>query len=108
MRPHACWAKSLELTRNMYLGYIEFRGFYSYHIGASGAGAATGARGGEERRGDHRASWQDSGLPDFAGPDGSNHRDLEIMGNPHAMEAIRAYEAGEARFRDVSCLDGDD
>lgn len=33
---------------------------------------------------------------------------LEIMGNPDAMEAFRAYEAGETKFRDVSCLDGGD
>ena len=29
---------------------------------------------------------------------------LEIMGNPNAMKAIRGYEAGKGKFRDVSCL----
>jgi len=32
---------------------------------------------------------------------------LEIMGNPKAMKAIRAYEAGKGRFKDVACLDED-
>lgn len=32
---------------------------------------------------------------------------LEIMGNPKAMKAIRAYEAGKAKMKDVSCLDED-
>ena len=32
---------------------------------------------------------------------------LEIMGNPKAMKAIRAYETGKARFKDVACLDED-
>ena len=32
---------------------------------------------------------------------------LEIMGNPKAMKAIRDYEAGRARMKDVSCLDDD-
>jgi antitoxin (DNA-binding transcriptional repressor) of toxin-antitoxin stability system len=30
---------------------------------------------------------------------------LELMGNPKAMKAIQNYEAGEARMKDVSCLD---
>jgi hypothetical protein len=30
---------------------------------------------------------------------------LEIMANPKAMRAIRGYEAGQTRFKDVSCLD---
>ena len=30
---------------------------------------------------------------------------LEIMGNPKAMKAIKHYEAGKGRFKDVSCLD---
>ena len=30
---------------------------------------------------------------------------LEIMANPKAMKAIRDYEAGKTRFKDVSCLD---
>jgi len=30
---------------------------------------------------------------------------LEIMGNPRAMKAIRNYEAGKAKMKDVSCLD---
>jgi len=30
---------------------------------------------------------------------------LEIMGNPKAMKAIRDYEAGKAKMKDVSCLD---
>jgi PHD/YefM family antitoxin component YafN of YafNO toxin-antitoxin module len=32
---------------------------------------------------------------------------MEIMGNPKAMKAIRAYETGKARFKDVACLDED-
>ena len=32
---------------------------------------------------------------------------LEIMGNPRAMIAIRAYEAGKAKFKDVDCLGED-
>jgi len=32
---------------------------------------------------------------------------LEIMGNPNAMKAIRAYEAGKGKFKDASCLDED-
>jgi prevent-host-death family protein len=32
---------------------------------------------------------------------------LEIMGNPRAMKAIRNYEAGKAKMKDVSCLDED-
>jgi hypothetical protein len=32
---------------------------------------------------------------------------LEIMGNPKAMKAIKDYEAGKTRFKDVSCLDED-
>src|SRR5205807_2526021 len=30
---------------------------------------------------------------------------LEIMGNPKAMKAIRAYEAGKVKMKEVSCLD---
>lgn len=30
---------------------------------------------------------------------------LEIMADPKAMKAIRDYEAGKTRFKDVSCLD---
>ena len=30
---------------------------------------------------------------------------LEIMANPKAMQAIRNYEAGKTRLKDVSCLD---
>jgi prevent-host-death family protein len=30
---------------------------------------------------------------------------LEIMGNPKAMKALRSYEAGRGKFKDVSCLD---
>jgi prevent-host-death family protein len=29
---------------------------------------------------------------------------LEIMGNPKAMKALRNYEAGRGKFKDVSCL----
>ena len=32
---------------------------------------------------------------------------LEIMGNPKAMKAIRAHEAGKGKFKDVACLDDD-
>ena len=32
---------------------------------------------------------------------------IEIMSDKEAMAAIRKYEAGEARFKDVSCLDED-
>jgi len=32
---------------------------------------------------------------------------LEIMGNPRAMKAIQAYEAGKAKFKDVDCLGED-
>jgi prevent-host-death family protein len=32
---------------------------------------------------------------------------LEIMGNPKAMKAIRAYETGKARFKEIDCLDED-
>ena len=32
---------------------------------------------------------------------------LEIMANPKAMKAIRNYEAGKAKMKDVSCLDED-
>jgi prevent-host-death family protein len=32
---------------------------------------------------------------------------LEIMGNPKAMKAIRDYEAGRTKMKDVSCLDED-
>ena len=32
---------------------------------------------------------------------------LEIMGNSKAMRAIRAYENGKARFKDLACLDED-
>ena len=30
---------------------------------------------------------------------------LEIMGNPNAMKALRNYEAGRCKLKDVSCLD---
>ena len=30
---------------------------------------------------------------------------MEIMANPKAMKAIRDYEAGRTKFKDVSCLD---
>jgi prevent-host-death family protein len=30
---------------------------------------------------------------------------MEIMGNPAAIHAIQSYEAGEGKFKDVSCLD---
>jgi prevent-host-death family protein len=30
---------------------------------------------------------------------------LEIMGNPKAMKALRNYEAGRRKLKDVSCLD---
>ena len=32
---------------------------------------------------------------------------MEIMANPKAMKAIRDYEAGRTKFKDVSCLDED-
>jgi prevent-host-death family protein len=32
---------------------------------------------------------------------------LEIMGKPEAMKAIRAYEAGKAKLKDVACLGED-
>ena len=32
---------------------------------------------------------------------------LEIMANPKAMKAIRNYEAGKSRMKNVSCLDED-
>jgi PHD/YefM family antitoxin component YafN of YafNO toxin-antitoxin module len=32
---------------------------------------------------------------------------LEIMGNPKAMKAVRAYEAGKAKLKDAACLDED-
>ena len=32
---------------------------------------------------------------------------LEMMGNPKAMKAIRDYEAGKTKMKDVSCLDED-
>jgi prevent-host-death family protein len=32
---------------------------------------------------------------------------LEIMGKPDAMRAIKRYEAGKAKMKDVSCLDDD-
>jgi len=32
---------------------------------------------------------------------------LEIMADPGAMKAIREYEAGKTRFKEVSCLDDD-
>ena len=30
---------------------------------------------------------------------------LEIMGNSKAMKALRSYEAGTSKLKDVSCLD---
>lgn len=30
---------------------------------------------------------------------------MEIMANPKAMKAIRDYEAGKTKFKDISCLD---
>jgi prevent-host-death family protein len=30
---------------------------------------------------------------------------LELMGNPKAMRAIRDYEAGKTKFKDVACLE---
>jgi antitoxin YefM len=30
---------------------------------------------------------------------------LEIMANPGAMKALRAYKAGKTTFKDISCLD---
>jgi antitoxin YefM len=32
---------------------------------------------------------------------------LDIMADPAAMKAIRDYEAGKLKFKDVSCLDDD-
>ena len=32
---------------------------------------------------------------------------LEIMANPRAMAAIRHYEAGKGKFKEVACLDED-
>lgn len=32
---------------------------------------------------------------------------LEIMGNPRAMKAIRKYECGKGKFKDVACLEED-
>ena len=32
---------------------------------------------------------------------------LEIMGNPTAMTAVRNYESGQTRFKDIACLDED-
>lgn len=32
---------------------------------------------------------------------------LELMGNPKAMRSIRAYEAGKATMKELSCLDED-
>ena len=32
---------------------------------------------------------------------------LEIMGQPQAMKAIRRYQAGKGKFKDVACLDED-
>ena len=32
---------------------------------------------------------------------------LEIMGDPKAMKAIRAYESGKGKFKGVACLDED-
>ena len=32
---------------------------------------------------------------------------IEILGNRSAMEAIRAYEQGDVKMRDVACLDDD-
>lgn len=32
---------------------------------------------------------------------------LEIMANPEAMKAIRDYEKGNIKMKDVSCLDED-
>jgi prevent-host-death family protein len=33
---------------------------------------------------------------------------LDILADPDAMKAIRNYEAGRGRFKDVSCLDDDE
>ncbi len=30
---------------------------------------------------------------------------MEIMANPKAMKAVRDYEAGKTKFKDVRCLD---
>jgi prevent-host-death family protein len=32
---------------------------------------------------------------------------LELMGNSKAMNAVRAYESGKAKMKDVTCLDED-
>jgi len=32
---------------------------------------------------------------------------LELMADPKAMQAIRQYESGKTRLKDVSCLDDD-
>jgi antitoxin YefM len=32
---------------------------------------------------------------------------LELLANPKAMKAIRDYEAGKTRFKDISCLEDD-
>ena len=32
---------------------------------------------------------------------------LEFMADPDAMKAIREYEGGKARLKDVSCLNDD-
>jgi hypothetical protein len=32
---------------------------------------------------------------------------MEILGDPKAMKAIRAYEAGKGEFKDAACLDED-
>ncbi len=32
---------------------------------------------------------------------------LDLLADPEAMKAIRKYEAGRGRFKDVSCLDDD-
>ena len=32
---------------------------------------------------------------------------MELLANPKAMKAIRDYEAGKTRFKDLSCLDED-
>jgi antitoxin YefM len=32
---------------------------------------------------------------------------LDIMADPAAMKAIRDYEAGKLKFKDVGCLDDD-
>lgn len=32
---------------------------------------------------------------------------LEVMADPEAMKAVREYERGKTRLKDVSCLDDD-